>query len=159
MQGGGVRGEVDGMGPPMQVTYRLQGLDGEATERMIEHLVEPASEKQEPEQEYSVARLLADQGPTGLALPWGLIFSNLTPNLIETTCWNNTACFTEIYHLSLQHAMTTHDLARSRVIKRALDTALEQRRFQLLGSHPELHFQDVHTNCILEMELRMTPHY
>ena len=64
-----MRGEVDVMGPPMLVTYRLQGLDGEATERMIEHLVEPAAEQQEPEQEYTVARVLADQGPSGLALP------------------------------------------------------------------------------------------
>lgn len=63
-----MRGEVDVMGPPMLITYRLQGLDGEATERIIEHLVEPAAEQQEPEQEYSVARLLADQGPSGLAL-------------------------------------------------------------------------------------------
>lgn len=69
LHGGGVRGEVDVMGPPMLITYRLQGLDGEATERIIEHLVEPAAEQQEPEQEYSVARLLADQGPSGGALP------------------------------------------------------------------------------------------
>ena len=58
------------MGPPMLVTYRLQGLDGEATERMIEHLVEPTAEQQEPEQEYAVARVLADQDPSGLALPF-----------------------------------------------------------------------------------------
>ena len=70
--GGGVRGEVDVVGPPMLVTYRLQGLDGEATERMIEHLVEPAAEQQEPEQEYTVARVLADAGPSGLALPFCL---------------------------------------------------------------------------------------
>ena len=60
------------MGPPMLVTYRLQGLDGEATERIIEHLVEPAAEQQEPEQEYAVARVLADQGPSGLAVPFCL---------------------------------------------------------------------------------------
>ena len=60
------------VGPPMLVTYRLQGLDGEATERMIEHLVEPAAEQQEPEQEYTVARVLAGQGPSGLALPFCL---------------------------------------------------------------------------------------
>ncbi|KAL0024070.1 hypothetical protein WJX79_002966 [Trebouxia sp. C0005] len=59
------RGEVDVMGPPMVVTYRLQGLDGEATERMIEHLAEPASEQQEAEQEYDVARVLADQAASG----------------------------------------------------------------------------------------------
>jgi hypothetical protein len=43
----------------------LQGLDGEATERMIEHLAEPASEQQEAEQEYAVARVLADQAASG----------------------------------------------------------------------------------------------
>ena len=43
----------------------LQGLDGEATERMIEHLAEPASEQQEAEQEYDVARVLADQAASG----------------------------------------------------------------------------------------------
>lgn len=66
---GGGRDEVEVMGPPMLVTYRLQGLDGEATERMIEHLVEPAAEQQEPEQEYSVARVLAHQGASGLTPP------------------------------------------------------------------------------------------
>ena len=57
---------------PMVCTHRLQylqGLDGEATERMVEHLAEPAAEQQEPEEEYAVARVLADQGPSGLALP------------------------------------------------------------------------------------------
>ena len=43
----------------------MQGLDGEATERMIEHLAEPASEQQEPEQEYAVAKVLAEDAPSG----------------------------------------------------------------------------------------------
>ena len=47
----------------------LQGLDGEATERIVEHLAEPAAEQQEPEEEYAVARVLANQSPSGLALP------------------------------------------------------------------------------------------
>ena len=46
----------------------LQGLDGEATERMIEHLAEPASEQQEAEEEYAVARVLADQAASGASL-------------------------------------------------------------------------------------------
>ena len=87
--GGGVRGEMDVMGPPMLVTYRLQGLDGEATERMIEHLVEPAAEQQEPEQEFSVARVLADQGPSGLALPFclteGVVLRRMVDYLLEQT--------------------------------------------------------------------------
>ena len=32
---------------------------------MIEQLAEPASEEQEPEQEYAVARVLADPPPSG----------------------------------------------------------------------------------------------
>ena len=46
----------------------LQGLDGEATERMIEHLAEPASKQQEAEEEYAVARVLADQAASGASL-------------------------------------------------------------------------------------------
>ncbi len=52
----------------------LQGLDGEATERMIEHLAEPASEQQEAEQEYAVARVLADRGASGALLLPSLLF-------------------------------------------------------------------------------------
>lgn len=44
----------------------LQGLDGEATEPMVERLTEPASEQQEPEAEFKVAAVLAESTPTGL---------------------------------------------------------------------------------------------
>ena len=54
----------------------LQGLDGEATERMIEHLAEPASEQQEAEEEYAVARVLADQAASGASLLPSLIFNS-----------------------------------------------------------------------------------
>ena len=58
---------------------------------MIEHLAEPASEQQEPEEEYAVARVLADQGPSGapfcLCLPFPsshqALASGLSP---EGTC-------------------------------------------------------------------------
>jgi len=53
----------------------LQGLDGEATERMIEHLAEPASEQQEAEQEYAVARVLAEQAASGAVNASILIFT------------------------------------------------------------------------------------
>ena len=33
---------------------------------MVEHLEEPATEQQEPEQEYAVAKVLAEHSPTGL---------------------------------------------------------------------------------------------
>ena len=37
----------------------LQGLDGEATEPITEQLREPAAEEQDPEQQFAVARVLA----------------------------------------------------------------------------------------------------
>ena len=61
-----------------QHVLRLQGLDGEATERMIEHLAEPASEQQEAEQEYAVARVLADQAASG-AVTASIPHSHITP--------------------------------------------------------------------------------
>jgi len=41
--------------PPMTVTYRLQGLDGEATEPMIKELEEDREESQDPEVEFAIA--------------------------------------------------------------------------------------------------------
>ncbi|XWS75634.1 hypothetical protein CRYUN_Cryun01aG0107800 [Craigia yunnanensis] len=41
--------------PPMIVTYRLQGLDGEATEPMIKELEEDREELQDPEVEFAIA--------------------------------------------------------------------------------------------------------
>ncbi|WCJ25516.1 auxin transport protein (BIG) [Euphorbia peplus] len=41
--------------PPMTVTYRLQGLDGEATEPMIKELEEDREESQDPEIEFAIA--------------------------------------------------------------------------------------------------------
>ncbi|EOY03818.1 Auxin transport protein (BIG) isoform 1 [Theobroma cacao] len=41
--------------PPMIVTYRLQGLDGEATEPMIKELEEDREESQDPEVEFAIA--------------------------------------------------------------------------------------------------------
>ncbi|KAG6720767.1 hypothetical protein I3842_03G077400 [Carya illinoinensis] len=41
--------------PPMNVTYRLQGLDGEATEPMIKELEEDREESQDPEVEFAIA--------------------------------------------------------------------------------------------------------
>ncbi|XP_073156563.1 auxin transport protein BIG [Henckelia pumila] len=40
--------------PPMTVTYRLQGLDGEATEPMIKELDEDREESQDPEVEFAI---------------------------------------------------------------------------------------------------------
>ena len=68
----------------------LQGLDGEATERMVEQLTEPASEQQEPEAEFKVAAVLLESTPTGLkqqALPCHKILPSLsTIKLLKLPC-------------------------------------------------------------------------
>ncbi|KAK1310864.1 Auxin transport protein BIG [Acorus calamus] len=48
--------------PPMTVTYRLQGLDGEATEPMIKELEEDREESQDPEVEFAIAGAVRDCG-------------------------------------------------------------------------------------------------
>lgn len=48
--------------PPMTVTYRLQGLDGEATEPMIKELEEDREESQDPEVEFAIAGAVKDCG-------------------------------------------------------------------------------------------------
>ncbi|XP_062193855.1 auxin transport protein BIG-like [Phragmites australis] len=48
--------------PPMTVIYRLQGLDGEATERMIKELEEEREELQDPEIEFAIAGAVRECG-------------------------------------------------------------------------------------------------
>ncbi|PKU69107.1 auxin transport protein BIG [Dendrobium catenatum] len=48
--------------PPMTVTYRLQGLDGEATEPMIKELEEEREELQDPEVEFAIAGAVRECG-------------------------------------------------------------------------------------------------
>ncbi|KAF8389895.1 hypothetical protein HHK36_024413 [Tetracentron sinense] len=48
--------------PPMTVTYRLQGLDGEATEPMIKELEENKEESQDPEVEFAIAGAVREYG-------------------------------------------------------------------------------------------------
>ncbi|KAF9624456.1 hypothetical protein IFM89_011464 [Coptis chinensis] len=48
--------------PPMTVTYRLQGLDGEATEPMIKELEEDREETQDPEVEFAIAGAVREYG-------------------------------------------------------------------------------------------------
>jgi len=47
---------------PMQITYRLTGLDGEATEEKIDSIPEDDSKAQDPEEEFSLAGALGEQG-------------------------------------------------------------------------------------------------
>ncbi|KAI4389290.1 hypothetical protein MLD38_001530 [Melastoma candidum] len=58
-------------GAPMTVTYRLQGLDGEATEPMIKELEEEREESQDPEVEFAIAGAVQECG--GLEVILGLI--------------------------------------------------------------------------------------
>lgn len=48
--------------PPMTVTYRLQGLDGEATEPMIKELDEDREETQDPEVEFAITGAVRECG-------------------------------------------------------------------------------------------------
>ncbi|KAL0540634.1 hypothetical protein IC582_020643 [Cucumis melo] len=57
--------------PPMTVTYRLQGLDGEATEPMIKELEEDREESQDPELEFAIAGAVREYG--GLEILLGMI--------------------------------------------------------------------------------------
>lgn len=57
--------------PPMTVTYRLQGLDGEATEPMIKELEEDREESQDPEVEFAIAGAVREYG--GLEIILGMV--------------------------------------------------------------------------------------
>ncbi|EEF36461.1 ubiquitin-protein ligase, putative [Ricinus communis] len=57
--------------PPMTVTYRLQGLDGEATEPMIKELEEDREESQDPEVEFAISGAVREYG--GLEILLGMI--------------------------------------------------------------------------------------
>ncbi|XP_051119264.1 auxin transport protein BIG [Andrographis paniculata] len=57
--------------PPMTVTYRLQGLDGEATEPMIKELDEDREEIQDPEVEFAITAAVRECG--GLEILLGMV--------------------------------------------------------------------------------------
>ncbi|KAK9267384.1 hypothetical protein L1049_009809 [Liquidambar formosana] len=57
--------------PPKTVTYRLQGLDGEATEPMIKELEEDREESQDPEVEFAIVGAVREYG--GLEIILGMI--------------------------------------------------------------------------------------
>ncbi|KAL9261274.1 Auxin transport protein BIG-like protein, partial [Drosera capensis] len=59
--------------PPMIVTYRLQGLDGEATEPMIKELEEDREESQDPEVEFAIAGAVKEY--RGLEVILGMVKS------------------------------------------------------------------------------------
>ena len=47
---------------PMEITYRLQGLDGEATEDIIESLPDDENEEIDPEEKYKITRVMSKCG-------------------------------------------------------------------------------------------------
>eukprot|EP00741_Cyanophora_paradoxa_P010490 tig00000158_g10143.t1 len=55
-------GDQAGDGPPMVVTYRLQGLDGEATEPIVDALEDTAGPERDPEEEFAAAAVMAPSG-------------------------------------------------------------------------------------------------
>ncbi|MCO5564796.1 hypothetical protein L7F22_018464 [Adiantum nelumboides] len=54
--------------PPMTVTYRLQGLDGEATEPMIKELEDDREESQDPEVEFCITGVMRECDGLGVVL-------------------------------------------------------------------------------------------
>jgi E3 ubiquitin-protein ligase UBR4 len=58
----------------MVITYRLKGLDGEATEPIIESLPDEEGLDRDPEQVYKITTEVADCG--GLAVPLPLLHSS-----------------------------------------------------------------------------------
>jgi E3 ubiquitin-protein ligase UBR4 len=54
--------------PPMTVTYRLQGLDGEATEPMISEVDDDRGEQQDPEVEFALTGEMESCGGLQLLL-------------------------------------------------------------------------------------------
>ncbi len=54
--------QADGSTPPMIVTYRLQGLDGEATEEMVGSLPSENEEEKDPEEVYRISSVMSTCG-------------------------------------------------------------------------------------------------
>jgi hypothetical protein len=69
--GGGTGAGPRSPPPPMVVVYRLQGLDGEATEPIVETLGEEQGDNLEPEVQYGLSAVVGDEG--GLALLLALL--------------------------------------------------------------------------------------
>jgi hypothetical protein len=57
---GGGGGGGGGDSPPMVVTYRLQGLDGEATEEMVDSIDAGGGDEADPEEEFAITALIRE---------------------------------------------------------------------------------------------------
>ena len=67
----------------MVVVYRLQGLDGEATEPIVDTLEEEGGEEQDPESEFAIADVVGEAG--GLEVMMGIL-KRATPLLRAREC-------------------------------------------------------------------------
>jgi len=74
---------TDPASSPMVIVYRLQGLDGEATEPIVETLEEDAGEEQDPEAEYGIADVVGETG--GLEVMMSIL-KRATPLLRAREC-------------------------------------------------------------------------
>ena len=70
-------------GAPMVVIYRLQGLDGEATEPIVESVDEDSGEEQDPEAEYAIAAVIGEEGGLSVMMD---ILRRSTPLLRVREC-------------------------------------------------------------------------
>ena len=70
-------------GAPMVVIYRLQGLDGEATEPIVESVDEDRGEEQDPEAEYAIAAVVGEEGGLSVMMD---ILRRSTPLLRVREC-------------------------------------------------------------------------
>lgn len=74
---------ADPSASPMVIVYRLQGLDGEATEPIVETLEEEAGEEQDPESEFGIADVVGEAG--GLEVMMSIL-KRATPLLRVREC-------------------------------------------------------------------------
>ena len=74
---------AEGSASPMVVVYRLQGLDGEATEPIVDTLEEEGGEEQDPESEFAIADVVGEAG--GLEVMMGIL-KRATPLLRAREC-------------------------------------------------------------------------
>ncbi|KAA8547874.1 hypothetical protein F0562_004303 [Nyssa sinensis] len=105
--------------PPMTVTYRLQGLDGEATEPMIKELEEDREESQDPEVEFAIAGAVRECG--GLEIILGII------QRLRDDLKSNQEQFVAVLDL-LMHCCKTRENRRALLRLGALSVLLETAR-------------------------------
>ncbi|KAJ3693241.1 hypothetical protein LUZ60_008721 [Juncus effusus] len=125
--GGGVGGAMSAVGGavqrdslPMTVTYRLQGLDGEATEPMIKELEEEREESQDPEVEFAIAGAVRECGGLEIIL-------SMIQRLRDEDLRSNQEELGSVLNL-LKHCCKIHENRRALLKLGALGLLLETAR-------------------------------